>query len=573
MPSVAKAPRWLLMAIKATAFLASLPILGFAIYGNNNEQQLPIVQHTNDPSLYPGDPFVATFPYYASFLWQVLWIPFRYVPEVPLLLALTLLQRFFFLYSAGRLARALASGNEIAEGAAWCLFGFGMAPFLGWGTVLPPSFEHTSLAVACFLLSLSFLVEGKPLRAGICFGLAGLANIMHATHGMLLLLPVVAFTPELRARWNTLRGGLVALIIMSPAIYLATQTMGQPRIEPWAFLRLLWFYVPQHFFPSSWSLREWLLAGVAGACVALTWVFGRIPRGAKQLLLGVTVGHLLCLLAACAAEGLHNPGLVTMQFARSSDLWTPVAAVFVTGAIVKAMTDSPGRIRTQMLGALGLTAVMLLWTTRSFLGWLVVLSIPAYVATAWMTRTHRPIVNRVAPLVPLLWSLGLFGTWWLISTPPKDMAPFQQRPEAEVEATQWAQRQTAVDSAFLVDPSWSAFRMLSRRSGFVTWKEGAAILWYQPFAREWVRRLIAIGVNPLDKNLSYPASVAASSQAFARIDDARALQLARTFGLHYWIVPTNKQSALPVAYANAFAKALVLSEPHSPMPAVPGAGP
>jgi len=72
--------------------------------------------------------------------------------------------------------------------------------------------------------------------------------------------------------------------------------------------------------------------------------------------------------------------------------------------------------------------------------------------------------------------------------------------------------------------------MLSRRSGFVTWKEGAAILWYQPFAREWVRRLIAIGVNPLDKNLSYPASVAASSQAFARIDDARALQLARTFG-------------------------------------------
>ena len=84
MPSVAKAPRWLLMAIKATAFLASLPILGFAIYGNNNEQQLPIVQHTNDPSLYPGDPFVATFPYYASFLWQVLWVPFRYVPEVPL---------------------------------------------------------------------------------------------------------------------------------------------------------------------------------------------------------------------------------------------------------------------------------------------------------------------------------------------------------------------------------------------------------------------------------------------------------------------------------------------------------
>jgi len=560
------------MAIKATAFLASLPILGFAIYGDNNEQQLPLVQHANDPSLYPGDPFVATFPYYASFLWQVLWVPFRCLPEVPLLLLLTLLQRFFFLFSAGRLTRTLTGGNEIAEGAAWCLFGFGMTPLLGWGTVLPPSFEHTSISVACFLLSLSFLVEGKPLRAGACFGLAGLANIMHATYGMLLLLSVLAFTPELRTRWNTLRGGLIALVIMSPAIYLATQNMAQPRIEPWAFLRLLWFYVPQHFFPSSWSLREWLLAGLAGALVALTGVFGQIPGNAKRLLLGVTVGHLLCLLAAYAAEGLQNPGLITMQFARSSDLWTPVAAVFVVGAMVQTMGDAHARTRTQILGALGLTAVVLLWTTRSLLGWFVVFSLPAYLATTWMARAHQPIISRVAPLVPLLWSLGLFGSWWLIAIPPKDMAAFQQRPESEIETTQWAQRHTAVDSTFLVDPSWSAFRMLSRRSSFVTWKEGAAVLWYQPFAREWVRRLNAIGVNPLDKNLSYPASLTASSRAFARMGDAQALQLARNFGLRYWLVPTNKQSALPVAFENSFAKALLLSEPHRPVPVVPAAG-
>jgi len=288
-----RAPRWLLMAVKSAAFLASLPILGFAIYGPNNEQHIPFLQLANDPSLYPGDPYAAALPYYSGVLWHLMRIPFRYVPEVALLVALTLLQRLFFLFSAGRLARALSGGNEIAESVVWCLFAFKVVPFLGWGTVLPVNFEHTSIAVACFLLSLAFMVEGKPLRAGACLGLVGLANILHVAYGILLLALVVAFTRELRTRWNTLRGCLVALVVMSPAMYLALQTMDLPRIEPWVYLRLMWFYVPQHFFPSSWSIREWLIVGLAGAFVALAWVFGRLPHGARQTLLGVTVGHLL----------------------------------------------------------------------------------------------------------------------------------------------------------------------------------------------------------------------------------------------------------------------------------------
>jgi hypothetical protein len=115
-----------------------------------------------------------------------------------------------------------------------------------------------------------------------------------------------------------------------------------------------------------------------------------------------------------------------------------------------------------------------------------------------------------------------------------------------------------VTANFLVDPAWSAFRMLSRRNSFVTWKEGAGMLWYQPFAYEWIRRLRAIGVDPLDPGLAYPASLKAASVAASRLDDGQALQLAREFGLHFWIVSRDKPSGLPVVFANPMAKVLRL---------------
>jgi hypothetical protein len=546
----------LVICAKAVAFLASLRVLGVALYASNNEQQLPLVQAANDASLYPGDPFVASLQHYASLFWRILWVPFRFIPEVPLLLALTALQRLFVLFAAGRLARAMSDGSRTAELAAWYLFAFGMSPFLGWGTVLPHNFEHTSLAVASFLLCLAFLVEGRLVRAGVCLGLVGVANIIHAFQGILLLVPVVAVLPGLRRQPGIARAALVALAIMAPAIALALQTALQPTIAAGAFLRLLHFYVPAHWFPSSWVAREWIVFGLACGSVLAFCRWRVLSQPARRMVLGLTVGHLLLLLAAVVAEASGQAGLVNLQFARSSDLWTPVAVLFVTAALIKKLEADPRDVRIQMLTAVGLTAALTLWVLRSFLGWFAILSVLFWLAGAWLARSRRPLLAQAAPLVVPVASLMAFLAWNLTITQP-DKVRFQPRSQAELELTRWA-HQTRVDAGFLVDPNWSAFRMLSRRNSFVTWKEGAGVLWYQPFADEWTRRMRALGVDPLDPRLSYPKSTQAASLAFARLDDQAALRLAQTFGLHYWIVPRNKPSALPTAFQNATAKILVL---------------
>jgi hypothetical protein len=556
-PSATPLPRAVFLVVKAVGFLASLGVLGFALYGSNNELQLPLIQFANDPSLYPGDPFVATLSHYASLLWHVLWPLFRFVPEVPLLVLLTALQRLFCLFAAGRLARVLAGGSPVADAAAFCLFGLGMRPFLGWGTILPHNFEHTSLAVASFMLCLAFLLERKPVRSGIFLGLVGLANIMLALHAMALLAVAAVISPELRARWRRPRGILVAFVIMSPAIALAAHTWRQPRIDAETFLRLLWFYVPQHYFPSSWTAREWLIAALAGLATLLCLRATVLAGLARRVVIGLTIAHVLLLSVTALAEAIGHVGLLSLQLARSSDLWTAVSALCVLATLIVVMESRPGHLPTQFLGVLGLTAIFIIWIFRSLPVWFLVLAAPAWLATLTWSRSRRPALAAAAPLLLPFWVIGAFSVWLLLAPAPRH-EPFQERSEAEVELTRWAQRKTPVTARFLVDPTWSAFRMLSRRSSFVTWKEGAGILWYQPFAHEWIRRLRALGVDPLDPRLAYPVSPGAASQAFARLDDRRALQLAHEFGLNFWIVPRHKPSGLPVAFQNAMGKVLWL---------------
>ena len=47
----------------------SILISGYNLYFSNQDIQIPLVMWLNDPSLFPGDPFVATLGGYSSLLW------------------------------------------------------------------------------------------------------------------------------------------------------------------------------------------------------------------------------------------------------------------------------------------------------------------------------------------------------------------------------------------------------------------------------------------------------------------------------------------------------------------------
>jgi hypothetical protein len=554
-------PFWAELAIKGLATLVSLVVLGVSLRVTNNELQLPIVQHALDPRLFPGDPFVSTLPNYISVLWQVLWIPFRVLPETPLLLALTLIQRVFWLYAAGRLARAITEGSQIAELVTWCFCSFGMTPFVGWGTGLPDYFEQTSLAIACFMLALALVIEKRPTSAGWWLGLMGLCNVMHAAFGVVLLLAGLAVAPNLRSdRRGLARGAGLALLLMSPALGMAVVTASGPRIGSAPFLQLMWFYCPAHFFPSSWSGREWITLGLALVSVVFLCVVGQVRRSVRAMMLGLSAGTLVCLGVAAIAEIVRSASLVNPHPARACDVWTCVMAVFVAASLSDLMIT---RRRRWILaaGAAGLVCAEFLWRFHGRIPqpFDIIFLVAVCVLTTLVGWRGGKLRAGLAPLVPTFALMLLFSAIAVASPRPVGMAIFQPRPRDEIDLAEWAKRNSSVDAVFLVDPEWGGFRALAQRSSFVTWKEGAALLWYQPFAREWVRRIRALGVDPLLPGLRYPASRIRMTRAFAGLDDISAVGLARRFGLYYWLVPAGKPSGLPVVYANPTYKALRLN--------------
>jgi hypothetical protein len=559
-PAVSRPLLWAELTLKGLILLASFWLLGLSLYTTNNDLQLPLVQHAADPRLFPGDAFVSTLSHYASVLWQVLWVPFRLLPERPLLFVLTFIQRLFWLYAAGRLSRALTARNRIAELVTWCFCCFGLDPFVGWGTGLPSYFEHTSVGIATFLLSLALWIERKPLRAGAWLGVMGLCNIMHAVFAVVLLAGGLMLAPRLRANKRSLLYPTgVAVIIMSPALWMASSAAATPPIDSESFVQLLWFYCSGHFFPSCWLVSEWITLLLAGAATFAVLVVWKGDRSSKGLILGISAASLAFLCASRGAEAMGSPALLILQLARAMDLWTCVAAVVVSALLADLMTSTHRRW-VVFVGCVGLLACVFLWKLHTWL-WrpfdLVFVALVAS-ATAILARRQGRWTWTAAPLLPMFAVMLLFG-WSIAATKhPPGMARFEPRLRAEIAVASWAKTETPRDAVFLVDPDWGGFRSMSHRSSFLTWKEGAAILWYPQFARTWVQRIGALGVDPFAAGARYPASRALLSRAFAGLDDARALWLARRFGLGYWLVPAKRSSNLTVAYANESFKVLRL---------------
>ena len=82
-------------------FFASLLFEASCVSCGNHALQLVLVHLLNDPSLYPGDPFAATLPHYASMLWRVVALCARHVDLEHVLFGGFLLGRFLVIFAAG----------------------------------------------------------------------------------------------------------------------------------------------------------------------------------------------------------------------------------------------------------------------------------------------------------------------------------------------------------------------------------------------------------------------------------------------------------------------------------------
>ncbi|NJO93649.1 MAG: hypothetical protein HC820_03455 [Hydrococcus sp. RM1_1_31] len=136
------------------------------------------------------------------------------------------------------------------------------------------------------------------------------------------------------------------------------------------------------------------------------------------------------------------------------------------------------------------------------------------------------------------------------------------RPPSNIEeVANWAQKNTTVDSVFLVDfgLGWQQFRAQSQRPVFINWKDGSAILWDRTFVTPWVERLNAVGFDITEKGLTLNKSMQKLANVYKNIDDEKVRKLKAKYKLDYWVIPRKKTSKFSTVFENQSFKILNLN--------------
>jgi hypothetical protein len=554
-------------------FIASLLATGYGIQVDNHALQIPLVHALNDSSLYAGDPFAATLPYYAAPLWRLVALAVRAVPLEALFLALFLLERLLVLFAASRLAAAFFPGSTLAAVGAMALFALGFQPILGSGTIVADYFEQTGLSIPFFLLAAAAFYDSRPTLWAIWLAVGFSLNSMYGAYALTYFGAVFLLDPAYRRAWRTwVRSLGLFLLLASPTLLLTLSAFGREAADDRLWLAVSQVRFQHHLFPLSWGpyvfVKFALLVLVCVVTLRRRWCGAGTRRGPdgraeEKLFRHVTawsaVATLWLLCAFVAAYVARSPAMLVTHPARGPDLWHCVAGIALVSACASRVEGEEGR-GERALAVAALFASIVIWHPR-----VGILSVAAVLlALAW-APTWRLVFRSGSPrrlaLLLTAWVLleGVVGLWGRFRQTGSPEAAFVLRPlRAFEEVAEWAAAQTPVDAAFLVDPEWSHFRALSKRPVFVDWKEGAAILWDRTFVGPWTERMRALGLDITQAGLDPGDALRRLEQSYQELDDGAVKRLKDRFALRYWVVPLEHPSALPVAFQNLRYKVLDL---------------
>jgi hypothetical protein len=544
-----------LIAYGLPLFVASLLQTGYAVYVGNHALQLPLVYLLNDPSLYPHDPFVVALRSYATWFWPAIAWGARIVPLGWLLLFLFLCERALLLYAAGALARTFAPRSELAVVAAMTIFASGIQPLVGDGTIVEKYTEQTGFAIPFLLLAIVAFYGRRPLATATWLAIGCNVNILYGMYTLSYVAIAWLVDPEYRRAWRRwIPAAGVFLLLSSPIVVLTALAFGQGATN-----KALWYVAAQarhahHLFPLRWSKPALAMQVILLVLVAMLFTQKRseLPRLSYHARIWTAVAAGWLVYAFVAAYGLKIPSLLVISAGRAMDLWLCFASVVLVSVIASAVQGSVRDDRVLWLFALA--GSVLVWAPEMSasvvgLGLLVMAGEPV---RQWVIRAST---RRIAvALVACVFLTGavkgvhreVFGT--------ADENVFAGTPET-ANIAEWARRNTPQDAVFLIDPSWGAFRMLSRRPVFVTFQDGSAILWNRAFVKEWVGRLHAIGLEVAD-GARIRVQRPWLTSTYDRLTDVDARRLSEWASVRYWVVPRDQVSAYAVVYQRGSYKVL-----------------
>ena len=519
--------------------LASLLLTGYHVYYNNHAHQFPMVYRLVDPALFPNDPFADSLAHHPSLLWRLIAWTGQGVSLEAILLALFIVERVLLFVAVGSLAAAFVPRSPLAVVAAWAFISLSPAPFFGEGTIMRDYVEQTGLAIPCYLLAIAAFHRHRPLRAAVWFGIGFCLTSLYGIFALSYLLAAFAADSNYRRRWKSWgAAAAVALVVSLPSLVVTLATASQAQGDPSLWVAVGRVFFPYHIFPSSvfadQFFRYFLLWGVF---VLVVFVHRR--RFPKLFLHGAawSLVSLGWLVFAFLAEHLEWVPLLLLQMLRASDLWIVLASVGLIGVL--ATEIDPSRPGARYLYSIALLAGILFWRLQ-------ILSVYVLLAGAVLSGLN----------------LGSFFQRW--ERTGNFSRTLYDRPPAEVmEFAVWAERETALEAVFLVNPVEDRLRSVLKRSIFVTFKDAGCVFWDQEYLADFTERLQALGLDVRDERLAvyWEIPIEVMNQTYANLSDPNIRLIREQYRIDYWVVEPDRPSEYPEVHRNSYFKVLDVSMP------------
>jgi hypothetical protein len=542
---------------KAFFFLASIFVGKMCVFQINNLIEMLIVQKALDPTLFPNDTYVNTLQYYPIPMWHWIYPLFQFGSEVNILLVLGLIQRLFVFWAAGRLALAVTNGNRLAEVSAWAIFAAGIDAIVGDGRVYPYYFEHSGVCIGFLMMAMAAFVDKKPKHFAIWIGFAGFFNLLYGLGGLFYFLVATAIVPEYRSSFKKwFLSGSASLIVMLPSLYYALQVFLRPKLPPDEFALMNRLNFPYHYFPSSWSLLQYIHLAVALAamtCIALWAPLRKELRLVAALWTGLVVFFIL--VAYVGADVLEISFLISTMPSRLTDFWYAFAAVTMV-AVFAVLVSRAKDLSTTVLGVGGILASIALWRfnwlenlSPGFFGYGAAVVLVAGIAlrAKQISATRSLRIGAMGVLAILFVGESLLGYQSLIAAPGSDIL---QRPTGPQTAVyQWIKENTPKNARFLTHPMAKDFRARANRTPYFLMREASTLMWDQTYGKDWIRRLRLYNLKGDAADAKdYATFLDHVDFNYAFVSDRNAQAIGRYEKVDFWMISTSRPTKLPVVY-------------------------
>jgi hypothetical protein len=528
-----------------TAALFSILLIGYHFGTFDQIVHIPFLKAAADPSLYPGDAFVALRNPPISYFWNFFTPFYRWGILEGVMFTVHVLATTLTFGAVWRLSLTLF-GDSVASTLAVVTFIFPHFGFLGF-PVLEFSLLNRTFVLPFLLFAIDLYLHKHYIGAFLLLGLT--ANLHPLSAGMVTTMLLFTTLVEVR------RIGLARLFQAA-----ATFLIGAAPIL------MLWLNNHQSV---DWSLRpEWLSIIARGVLTQVLYPFAAIPFVLLLTLSGFSaVGLLLIARRAAPAPAVERPVslmliaaglifavgvftaqflpitvLIEMQLNRVSLFIFIFAYLYFANYLARELCTQ--RMHSSCFALLAGTFIsnplaifpLAIW---GLLRWLKPRRLNWWVAAG-------SVVGMFGLCIAIALSLGIWQPGIHIFAPQTDW----------VDAQQWARQNTPHNAVFITPPQKGGlyeaeWRVFSERSSVVSIYELFEIALRPHYLDTWRERfdLLAPGVVQ-QFNGNYFESNTLTSRAFYTLTDQEILQAARSFAAGYLVVEQPHRRDLPLLYEN-----------------------